>query len=83
MKAILTMKMSNGANVTSEAEIIEVHVNGKQGYFLAQWPDMKAPVKEEFRLIDSGLSYVIHFTNPADPAQYGSREEATLRRISR
>jgi hypothetical protein len=48
---------------------------------MAQWPDMKYPVKEEFTVIPSGLKYVIHFTNPADAMRYGGKEEATLKRI--
>lgn len=83
MKEVMIMTMRDGTRVKTEATILDVHVHGARGHFFAQWPDMKAPVKEEFKLTEGGMSYVIHFTNPADSAQYGSKEEATLRRLSR
>jgi hypothetical protein len=83
MKATLTMNMLDGRDVIAEAKIIEVKVSGSRGYFVAHWPDMNAPVREEFKLTDDGLTYFINFTNPSDPMQYGAREEAELRRVGR
>jgi hypothetical protein len=77
----MEMKMLNGTSTITTAKILELSTSGSRGYFMAQWPDMKYPVKEEFTVIPSGLKYVIHFTNPADAMRYGGKEEATLKRI--
>jgi hypothetical protein len=76
----MEMKMLNGTSTITKAKILELKTSGSQGYFVAQWPDMKYPVKEEFTVIPDGLKYVIHFTNPADAMRYGGREVATLRK---
>jgi hypothetical protein len=80
MTVRMEMKMLDGTSTVTEAKILEVKTTGTSGYFMAQWPGMDYPVKEEFTIIASGLSYVIRFTNPADTTRYGAREEATLKR---
>jgi hypothetical protein len=76
----MEMRMLNGTSTVTKAKILELKTAGSRGYFLAQWPDMKYPVKEEFTVTPTGLRYVIHFTNPADAMRYGGKEEATLTR---
>ena len=76
----MEMRMLNGTSTITQAKILELKTSGSRGYFLAQWPDMKSPVKEEFTVIPNGLKYIIHFTDPSDAMRYGGREEATLKR---
>lgn len=79
----MEIRMLNGTFTVTEAKILEFKTFGSRGYFLAQWPDMKYPVKEEFTVIPNGLKYTIRFTDPADAMRYGGKEEATLKRTDK
>jgi hypothetical protein len=76
----MEMRMLNGTSTITKARILELKTSGSRGYFVAHWPDMKFPVKEEFTVIPNGLRYIIHFTDPSDAMRYGGKEEATLKR---
>ncbi len=76
----MEMRMLNGTSTVTKARILEIKTSELRGYFVAQWPDMKSPVKEEFTVIPNGLKYIIHFTDPSDAMRYGGKEEATLKR---
>lgn len=80
--ARMEMKMLNGSINLSEAKIIEVHISGQGGYIVEKWPEMSYPVKLEFHIQGSELTYVIRFTDPSDTMRYGAKEEATLTKIT-
>jgi hypothetical protein len=76
----MDMKMLDGTTTVTKAKILELKVSGQTGYFIAQWPDMNYPVREDFTFTSTRLSYIIRFTNSSDAMRYGSQEEATLKR---
>lgn len=75
----LHMTLSRGDMVQS-AKILEAHLDKGSGYWKAQWPDMKSPVRANISLAGDVLTSDTKFDNPADP-QYGSTEHAVLKRI--
>jgi hypothetical protein len=78
-KITLRMTMSRGDMVQS-ARILEAHFDKGSGYWRAQWPDMKGPVRANISLAGDTLTSDTKFDNPAD-LQYGSTEHAVLKRI--
>jgi hypothetical protein len=60
---------------------VEAHFNKGAGYWKAQWPDMKGPVRANITLVGDVLTSDTRFDNQAD-AQYGSSEHAVLKRVS-
>ena len=77
----LRMTMTHGNTVTQTAKVLEAHFNKGAGYWKAQWPDMKGPVRANITLVGDVLTSDTRFDNQADP-QYGSSEHAVLKRVS-
>jgi hypothetical protein len=77
----LRMNMLAGKSITQSAKMIEAHFAKGEGYWIAQWPDMKGPVKANIRLVSDVLTSDTRFDNRADP-QFGSSEHAVLKRVS-
>jgi hypothetical protein len=77
----LRMTMLAGNTVTQSAKVLEAHFNKGAGYWMAQWPDMKGPVRANITLLGDVLTSDTKFDNQADP-QYGSSEHAVLKRVS-
>jgi|SRR5580704_4291897 hypothetical protein len=77
----LRMTMTHGNTVTQSAKVLEAHFNKGAGYWKAQWPDMKGPVRANITLVGDVLTSDTRFDNQADP-QYGSSEHAVLKRVS-
>jgi hypothetical protein len=76
----LRMTMLAGNAVVQSAKVLEAQfVNGK-GYWVAQWPDMKGPVRANVTLVGDVLISDTRSDNRADP-QYGSSEHAVLKKI--
>lgn len=76
----LRMTMKAGNTVVQTAKVSEAHFAESQGYWLAQWPDMKYPVKAQIRISGSTLTSDTQFDNRADTVRFGSREHAVLRK---
>jgi hypothetical protein len=77
----LRMTMTHGNTVTQSAKVLAAHFNKGAGYWKAQWPDMKGPVRANITLVGDVLTSDTRFDNQADP-QYGSSEHAVLKRVS-
>jgi hypothetical protein len=77
----LRMNMLAGNSVTQSAKILEAHFTNGKGYWLAQWPDMKSPVRANITLVGDVLTSDTRFDNRAD-LQFGSNEHALLKRVS-
>jgi hypothetical protein len=77
----LRMTLARGDTVTQSAKILEAHFSKGAGYWRAQWPDMKGPVRANITLVGDVLTSDTRFDNQADP-QYGSTEHAVLKRLS-
>jgi len=52
------------------------------GYWVAQWPDMKGPVRANVTLVGEVLTSDSRFDDRSDPLRYGSTEHAVLKRVS-
>jgi hypothetical protein len=78
---MLRMTMTAGNTVTQSAKILEAHFEKGSGYWMAQWPDMKGPVRANITLVGDVLTSDTKFDNRADP-QFGSSEHAVLKRVS-
>jgi hypothetical protein len=76
----LRMTMLAGNVVTQSAKVVEAHVVKGEGYWIAQWPDMKGPVRANGTLVGDVLTSDTRFDNKAEP-QFGSSEHAVLKRI--
>jgi hypothetical protein len=76
----LRMTMNHGNTVTQSAKVLGAHFAKGAGYWKAQWPDMKGPVRANITLVGDVLTSDTRFDNQADP-QYGSSEHAVLKRI--
>ena len=76
----LRMTLSRGDTVTQSAKILEAHFDKGAGFWKAQWPDMKGPVRARISLAGDVLTSDTQFDNPKDQ-QYGSTEHAVLKRI--
>jgi hypothetical protein len=77
----LRMNMLAGNAVTQSAKILEAHFANGKGYWLAQWPDMKGPVRANIALVGDVLTSDTRFDNQAE-LQFGSNEHALLKRVS-
>jgi hypothetical protein len=77
----LRMTMLAGNAVTQSAKVLEAHFSKGEGYWIAQWPDMKGPVRANITLVGDVLTSDTKFDNRADP-QFGSSEHAVLKRVS-
>ena len=77
----LRMTLARGDTITQSAKILEAHFDRGTGYWKAQWPDMKGPVRANITLVGDVLTSDTRFDNQADP-QYGSTEHAVLKRVS-
>lgn len=77
----LRMTMIAGNAVTQSATVLEAHFDKGAGYWVAQWPDMKGPVKANVTIAGKVLTSDTKFDNRADP-QFGSSEHAVLKRLS-
>jgi hypothetical protein len=77
----LRMTMLAGNTVTQSAKVLEAHCSKGEGYWIAQWPDMKGPVRANITLVGDVLTSDTKFDNRADP-QFGSSEHAVLKRVS-
>jgi hypothetical protein len=77
----LRMTLTRGDTVTQSAKILEARFDKGVGYWKAQWPDMKGPVRANIELAGDILTSDTKFDNQADP-QYGSTEHAVLKRVS-
>jgi len=77
----LRMTMLAGNTVTQSAKVLEAHCAKGEGYWIAQWPDMKGPVRANITLVGDVLTSDTKFDNRADP-QFGSSEHAVLKRVS-
>jgi hypothetical protein len=77
----LRMTMLAGNTVTQSAKVLEAHCSKGEGYWIAQWPDMKGPVRANITLVGEVLTSDTKFDNRADP-QFGSSEHAVLKRVS-
>jgi hypothetical protein len=78
----LRMTMVAGNTVAQSAKILEAYFDKGAGYWIAQWPDMKGPVRANITLVGDVLTSDTRFDNRADAQQYGSSEHAVLKRVS-
>ena len=78
----LRMTMVAGNTVTQTAKVMEAHFDKGAGYWIAQWPDMKGPVRAKITLVGDVLTSDTRFDNQADAQQYGSSEHAMLKRVA-
>jgi hypothetical protein len=76
----LRMTMLTGNPVTQSAKVVETHFDKGAGYWMAQWPDMKSPVRANITLVGDVLTSDTRFDSRADP-QFGSIEHAVLKRL--
>jgi hypothetical protein len=75
----MTMRASN--TVVQTAKVVEAHIAQGKGYWIAQWPDMKTPVKAQITLVAGVLTTDTRFEDRADPERLGSVEHAVLRKM--
>lgn len=83
-KTEITLRMTmthGGSTVAQSAKILEAHFDKGAGYWVAQWPDMKGPVRVKISWAGDVLTSDTQFDNKADP-QFGSHEHAVLRRLA-
>jgi hypothetical protein len=78
----LRMTMKAGNTVMETAKVIEAHVSQGKGYWVAQWPDMKAPVRAQITITGTTLTSDTHFDDRSDAQRYGSVEHAVLRKLN-
>jgi hypothetical protein len=78
----LRMTMLTGNPVVQSAKVLEAHFAQGKGYWVAQWPDMKGPVRANVTLVGELLTSDSKFDDKSDPLRYGSTEHAVLKRVS-
>ncbi|MEA3161254.1 MAG: hypothetical protein QOD95_2802 [Gammaproteobacteria bacterium] len=78
----LRMTMLTGSPVVQSAKVLEAHFAQGKGYWVAQWPDMKGPVRANVTLVGEVLTSDSKFDDRSDPLRYGSTEHAVLKRVS-
>lgn len=76
----LRMVMKAGNTVVETAKLLDSHIVNGTGYWVAQWPDMRNPVKAQITLVGGVLTSDTHFDDRTDSERYGSVEHAVLRR---
>jgi hypothetical protein len=79
----LRMTMKAGNTVTETAKVIEAHFAQGQGYWIAQWPDMRKPIRAKIRISGDTLTSDTSFDDRSDVERYGSVEHAVLRKANR
>jgi hypothetical protein len=78
----LRMTMKAGNTVTETARVLEAHFVQGRGYWIAQWPDMRKPVKAQITISGNGLTSDTSFDDQSDTQRYGSVEHAVLRKAN-
>jgi hypothetical protein len=78
----LRMTMLTGNPVVQSAKVLEAHFVQGRGYWVAQWPDMRGPVRANVTLVGEVLTSDSKFDDKSDPLRYGSTEHAVLMRVS-
>ena len=78
----LRMTMVAGNPVVQSAKVLEAHFTQGKGYWVAQWPDMKGPVRANVTLVGEVLTSDSKFDDKSDPLRYGSTEHAVLKRVA-
>jgi len=76
----LRMTMGTGRVLEQSAKIIEWKVGPTGGYWIAQWPDMKYPVKAVITLAGTRITSETRFDEPTDMDRFGTVERAVLDR---
>jgi hypothetical protein len=76
----LRMTMGTGRVVEQSARIVEWNVGPAGGYWIAQWPDMKYPVKAVVSVAGTRLTSETRFDHPEDMDRFGTVERAVLDR---
>jgi hypothetical protein len=77
----LRMRMAAGNPIVQSAKVLEAHFVSGKGYWVAQWPDMKYPVRADVTLVGDLLTSDSRFDDRSDPLRFGSTEHAVLRRV--
>jgi hypothetical protein len=77
----LRMTMKAGNVVTQTAKVVEAHLSAGKGFWLAQWPDMKTPVRARVSMSVDGLVSDTQFDDKSDAERFGAVEHAVLRRL--
>jgi hypothetical protein len=77
----LRMTMLAGNPVVQSAKVLEAHFVDGKGYWVAQWPDIKGPVRANVTLLGEVLTSDSRFDDRSDPLRYGSTEHAVLKRV--
>jgi hypothetical protein len=78
----LRMTMAAGNPIVQSAKVLEAHFVKGKGYWVAQWPDMKGPVRADVTLVGELLTSDSRFDDKSDTLRYGSVEHAVLRKRS-
>ncbi len=78
----LRMTMRAGNIVTETAKVIEAHLSGAKGYWIAQWPNMANPVRAQILFSKGLLMSTTRFEDQSDKQRFGSTEHAVLRRLA-
>ena len=76
----LHMTMGTGRVVDESARIVEWAVGPAGGYWIAQWPDMKYPVKAVISVAGTRLTSETRFDHADDMDRFGTIERAVLDR---
>ncbi|MFM2287091.1 MAG: hypothetical protein RL684_234 [Pseudomonadota bacterium] len=78
----ITLHMTRGTGrvVDESARIVEWAVGPTGGYWIAQWPDMKYPVKAVISVAGTRLTSETHFDHADDMDRFGTIERAVLDR---
>jgi len=76
----LRMTMGTGRVIEQSARIVEWAVGADGGYWIAQWPEMKYPVKALITVTGSRLASETRFDHAEDMDRFGTVERAVLDR---
>lgn len=76
----LRMTMGTGRVFEQSARILQWQVGATGGYWIAQWPDMKYPVKAVISVAGTRLTSETRFDHPEDMDRFGTVERAVLDR---
>jgi hypothetical protein len=74
------MTMPNGKVATQIGKILEVKLDGRSGYWITQWPDIKYPVQADISLDNGRLFIKTQYEELADTPRFGSVELTRLKR---
>lgn len=81
MTITLAMQMADGTSMAQQAKMVELHISGRKGYWLARWPDVPGLVRKDFTIGDGVISYRIAFSEENGPILNGVTEAGVLKRI--